>query len=104
MAKNETSFWKMVLGSQKTDTTLIKQQKQTPSYVTVAQDLNSPEQQVFEAAVYYLCVMASQKPEYQKEISDILMSQMKKNQKQASRVAYIKKMMEEYALNGKIHN
>ena len=98
MVKNDTSFWKMVLGSEAKSSAAVEQQKQTPSYIAIGQDLNSSEQQVFEAAVYYLCVIASQKKEYQKEISDILINQMKKTKAQTARVAYIKKMMEEYKL------
>ena len=65
----------------------------TPTYLLVAQDLNSREDQVFEAAVYYLCVIARQKQEYRKEIIALLKEEMKKNKAQSARTAYIKNML-----------
>ena len=65
----------------------------TPSYVLVAKDLESKEHQVFEAAVYYLCTIASFKKDYESDIVDILNKTARANKKQPTRVAYIEKMM-----------
>lgn len=70
----------------------------TPSYVFILKDLDSKEQQVFEAAVYYLCTIAALKKEYQNDITEALNKTILKNKKHEARVAYIQKMMEEKKL------
>ena len=44
----------------------------TPVYLKIAEDLKSKNMQVFEAAVYYLCIMAAQKQTLKNEIIPLL--------------------------------
>lgn len=70
----------------------------TPSYVFMLKDLDSKEQQIFEATVYYLCTIAALKKEYQNDIIEVLNKALLKNKKHEDRAAYIQKMMEEKKL------
>ena len=70
----------------------------TPSYVLIAKDLENKEEQVFEAAVYYLCTIASFKKDYASDIIGILNKTISENKKNPARVAYVEKMMYEKKL------
>lgn len=70
----------------------------TPSYVLIAKDLENKENQVFEAAVYYLCTIASFKKDYASDIIGILNKTISENKKNPERVAYVEKIMQEKKL------
>lgn len=44
----------------------------TPAYLNIVPELDNPEKQVFEAVVYYLTKIASQKAKYQRDIIEIM--------------------------------
>ncbi|MBO5441181.1 MAG: hypothetical protein J6J35_05650 [Alphaproteobacteria bacterium] len=44
----------------------------SPAYLSILPELDNPEKQVFEAAVYYLTKIASQKTKYQQDILEIM--------------------------------
>ena len=68
----------------------------TPPYVAVAAQLGTDKQQVFEAAVYYLCTIAVNEPKYEKAIIHELDSYMSEHKKNSVRVDYIKIMKEKF--------
>jgi len=110
MFKKITSLWEMIFGPSAEDGSInIKPRAQkkkgfTPTYLIIAEDLNNKEQKVFEASVYNLCVIAKTKPEYQKDIMDILELCLKKFQNQPSRVDYIKEALQAHDLDHFLHN
>ncbi len=75
-----------------------------PTYQTIACDLLSNKQQVFEAAVYELCVIAHMKPHYQKPIFEILSSCIAQYKNDLNRIQYIKNMLSYHHLDEFIHN
>ena len=83
MFKTINSFWKMIFNASQSENTIIKANRRvykknnTPTYVLIARDLESKHKQVFEAAVYYLGVIASLKKDYKDEIIDILNEALK---------------------------
>ena len=64
----------------------------TPTYLLIARDLESPQDAVFEAAVYYLCVIANYKTNEKEPILKILNSTFHQKKLKASRRAYIEKL------------
>ena len=64
-----------------------------PPYLTIAAQLGSSEQQIFEAAVIYLCDIADNKPKYQKSIAKILETYKVEHNQQFDRVSFIENMM-----------
>ena len=64
----------------------------TPPYVAVAAQLGTDKQQVFEAAVFYLCVIAANEPKYKKAILHVLDSYAEEHKKFPSRAEYINNM------------
>ncbi|MBR6408925.1 MAG: hypothetical protein IKS23_01605 [Alphaproteobacteria bacterium] len=96
MSKTAKSFWNMVYGFSKNQE---NQKDFTPTYLEISKNLNSKDEQVFQAAVYSLCVVANQKKEYQSQIVALLTQYLKKSKAPKSRISYIKKMMEEQGLN-----
>lgn len=77
---------------------LKKKTSSTPTYLIIAKDLESPHEQIFEGAVYYLCKIAASKKAYCSDIKQILETYMRKNPEKTIRSAYIKKMLEKSAL------
>ena len=65
----------------------------TEPYLVIAAHLGSQKQQIFEAAVYYLCAIAVNKPKYQPQIIQILGTYMNEHKKQPDRLAFIENMM-----------
>ena len=65
------------------------EQSYTPTYVLIAYQLRNDKKEIFEAAVHYLCVIASTAPQYKKEILDIFSSYINENKKQTERVEFI---------------
>ena len=110
MFKKMTSFWEMIFSSGEEEKVnycknIHRNKKDvTPSYVEISKDLNSKENQVFEASVYYLCVIAKMKQEYQKDISEIVNMYLNKNKAKTSRVSYVLEMAKEHGLDEFIHN
>ena len=88
--ENDTSF-----------TRKYRQEKQgyTPTFLLIANDLTSPQDKIFEAAVYYLCVIAKFKTEYRHDIFEILNGYLKNNLKQTKRINYIQKVLNQYELD-----
>lgn len=70
----------------------------TPPYTAIAVQMLSDKQQVFEAAVYYLCVIAGNEPRYKKPIVDILSRYITENKQDESRVSFVKAEMNKYKL------
>ena len=68
-------------------------EKQTPTYVFIAKDLENKNEQIFEAAVYYLCTIALHKTNYQTNILSMLNTYAQKASTKANRRDYIQKMM-----------
>ena len=77
----------------------VLQKDYTPTYLIVAKDMQSPHKQVFEAAVYYLCEIATLKKEFKSNIVEILSTFIQNNKYKSERTSYIKQMMSEYKLN-----
>ena len=75
------------------------QKDYTPTYLIVAKDMQSPHKQVFEAAVYYLCEIATLKKEFKSNIVEILNAFVQNNKHRSEKAAYIKQMMAEYKLS-----
>lgn len=70
----------------------------TPPYMAVAVQMMSDKEQVFEAAVYYLCVIAGNQPRCKKPIVDILNRYISENKKYDRRVSFVKAEMDKYQL------
>lgn len=64
--------------------------KCTPPYLQIAQNLSSDKLQVFEASVFYLCQIATIKPQYTLAISDIFQNYISANLDNAQRIEIIK--------------
>lgn len=65
----------------------------TKPYLVVAAYLGAEKQQIFEAAVYYLCAIAVNKPNCRQPIIEILGTYMNEHKKQPERLAFIENMM-----------
>jgi len=110
MFKKISSFWEMIWGTPNerehfsTQPQAQKKRGFTPTYLIIAEDLNNKTQKVFEAAVYYLCVIAKQKTEYQNDILKLLSTYLSKVQNYPERVSYIKEMLSYFDLDKFIHN
>ncbi|MBR2299463.1 MAG: hypothetical protein IJ870_02685 [Alphaproteobacteria bacterium] len=109
MLKKISSFWEMIFGSSDNDavdlkTRAFKKNGITPAYLLIAEDLKNKKDQVFEAAVYELCVIAKLKPEYQNEIMDILNFYLEKTHSPTNRTEYIKNTLEAFSFDQVIHN
>lgn len=78
--------------------------KTTPTYQTIACDLLSTKDQVFEAAAYTLCVIARQKTAYRQEILALLEKSFKANIDNQARQAYLKNIISYHELDEAIHN
>ena len=64
----------------------------TPTYLLIARDLESPQDAVFEAAVYYLCAIAAHKTNEKEPILKILNSTFHQKHLKTSRREYIEKL------------
>lgn len=104
MFKTINSFLKMISKASKTEISFKKNYRHvhkgdnTPSYLLIAHDLQSPHTQVFEVAVYYLAVIASLKKNYKDEIVNILNDALKANKNRPERTAYIENMLKDKKL------
>jgi len=78
--------------------------KTTPTYQTIACDLLSKKDQVFEAAAYTLCVIALHKNAYRQDILALLEKSFKANADNPARQAYLKNVISYHALDEAIHN
>ncbi len=76
----------------------------TPTYLLIARDLKSPQDAVFEAAVYYLCAIAAHKTNEKEPILKILKETFYQKHLKASRRAYIEKLTQIYNFSEVIHN
>ena len=65
----------------------------TKTYLVIAAHLGAEKQQIFEAAVYYLCTIAVNKPQYQQPIIEILGTYMNEHKNQPERLAFIENML-----------
>lgn len=65
----------------------------TKPYLIIAAHLGAKKQQIFEAAVYYLCAIAVNKPNYRQPIIEILGTYMNEHKNQPERLAFIENMM-----------
>lgn len=101
-----TEFFRSLLGKQPADSitpkiaTAIQKQEYfnslnnfeetfTPPYLVVAYQMHSKKQEIFEASVYYLCVIAKNTPKYKKDILKILKDYSVEHENQKVRVSYI---------------
>ena len=100
MFRTINSFFNMIFKSSEQSVGKVHRYKKnlTPSYVLIAKDLENKESQIFEAAVYYLCTIASLRKDCQADILHILNKAISENKKYPERVAYIEKMMREKKL------
>lgn len=74
----------------------------TPPYVAIAAQLGSDKQQIFEAAVFYLCTIAFNEPKYQNAIVHILDSYADEHKKFAERTDYINNMKKKFHLKSSL--
>ena len=74
----------------------IPEKSFTPPYLPISYQLISNKQEVFEAAVYYLCLIANNTPKYKQEIANILETYCQKNQEKTERINFIKSEMEKH--------
>ncbi|MBQ7660128.1 MAG: hypothetical protein IJS26_05290 [Alphaproteobacteria bacterium] len=78
--------------------------KTTPTYQTIACDLLSKKDQVFEAAAYTLCVIALHKKAYRQDILALLEKSFKANAGNQVRQAFLKNIISYHGLDEAIHN
>ena len=100
MFKKISSFWSAILGSEakcECSKNLKCEKGKTPTYLLIANDLDNPNFQVFEAAVYHLSTIAELKPQYRDNVLKILNEYLKKHAL-SERTAYIEKIIEEKKL------
>lgn len=99
MFRSVNSFFKMIFSSAEQNSLRPKvnfyNKGYTPSYLFIEKDLESTKPQIFEAAVYYLCTIASLRKACRAEIVDMLHKAASQNKIHA---AYIEKVMQEKKL------
>ena len=102
MFQKISSFWNHLFGqTESTEEGFFCKplsNKHTPSYILIAKDLENKSEQIFEAAVYDLCLIAAQKTSYQAAILNLLKSYIAKYPKAANRHQHIQKMLSEFQL------
>ncbi|HCU58607.1 MAG TPA: hypothetical protein DIC64_01360 [Alphaproteobacteria bacterium] len=110
MFKKISSFWEMIFGPSDEENAgdlklhTYKKKGLTPTFFDIARDLSSKQDQVFEASVYNLCVIAKAKVEYQNEILKILSDYLVKRPKETKRAEYIKNTLSAFSLDEFLHN
>jgi len=67
----------------------------TPTYIAVAQQMNSPYEQVFSVAVYNLVKIANNSPRYKREIVDLLTEYINAEKVVPARREYVAKKISE---------
>ncbi len=70
----------------------------TPPYLQVSYQLLNEKTEVFEAAVYYLCIISKNMPKYKDDIYNILTTYCNNNKKRTDRVSFIQSEMKKYKL------
>jgi len=108
-----TEFFKSLIGKQTseeiTPKSAIAIQKQeyfntitsfdktyTPPYLLIGYQLFNDKQDIFEAAVHYLCIIANNNPKYRKDISNILITYCNNNKKLTDRISFIHTQMNKF--------
>ncbi len=67
--------------------------KYSPTYLSLVADLDSEEEQLFEASAYYLIRIAANKPKYRAEILEILNAKIADTKLNPEYKEYIKQQM-----------
>lgn len=99
MFQKINAFWSAIVDPSTKNTTdapsVCDKGAYTPTYLLMAKDLNSKESQIFEAAVFKLCITAAVKSVYRGAILKILNDYIKNNPTDANRREYITQCMSE---------
>ena len=98
MLNKISSFWKAIVGpsvkkNQGSTANGASALGCTPTYQLIARDLDAQKRQVFEATVYYLCMIAGLKPDYRAEILEILADYVKTHPNLTDRISYIEQLV-----------
>ena len=110
MLRKMSSFWDILFGKEKRKKNesgkkyFTAKKGVTPTFWLISENLEDDKEQVFEAAVYYLCVIAKMKKEYQQDILNIFDAYLKRNKLQPIREAYVRDMLKKYGFLEFIHN
>ena len=70
----------------------------TPSYVLIGYQLRNDKKEIFEASVHYLCVIASNVPQYKDDIMNVLYSYIAENKRLTDRVYFFEHKIKDFDL------